>query len=96
MRKTRLKEHKDACSKHQTEKSAVVEHAWEQDHPIEWNSTKILDRAKGHRELLLKEALHIQTAMEGSHFNRDVGVWLHNYWIDAIKRSRRRGRSPGR
>ena len=31
---TRLKEHKDACSKGQTEKSAVVEHAWKNNHPI--------------------------------------------------------------
>ena len=51
---------------------AVAKHAWEQDHPIEWSNTNILDHARGHSELLLKEALHIQTATKGSHFNRDV------------------------
>ena len=73
----------------------MAEHAWEQDHSIEWSSTK-LDSDRGYRELLLKEALHIQTATERSHFNRDVGVWLHNYWIDVIRRCRRRGRSLAR
>ena len=33
----RLKEHKEAC---QTDKSAIAEHAWTEDHPINWNDTK--------------------------------------------------------
>ena len=31
---TRLKEHKDACIKGFTDKSAIAEHAWTEDHPI--------------------------------------------------------------
>ena len=57
----------------QVERLAIAVHTWEQDHPIEWSSTK-LDSANGYRELLLKEALHIRTATERSHFNRDVRV----------------------
>ena len=39
---TRLKEHKDACVKYHTDKSAIAEHAWTNDHPINWAETKIL------------------------------------------------------
>ena len=31
---TRLKEHKDACARCQTAKSAIAEHAWAKDYPI--------------------------------------------------------------
>ena len=42
---TRLKEHKDGCVKCQTDKSAIVKHAWSEDHPINWSGTKILQHA---------------------------------------------------
>ena len=35
------------------EKSAVVEHAWENHHPIDWEETTVLDHGEG-QELLLK------------------------------------------
>ena len=41
------------------EKSAVVEHAWENHHPIDWEETTVLDHGRG-QELLVMEALHIQ------------------------------------
>ena len=50
----------------------------------------MLDRAKRHDELLLKEALHIQTAAKGSNFNRDGGTELHECWMATIKRYERR------
>ena len=43
--RTRLMEHKDACTRCQTDKSAIAEHAWAKDHPINWSGTKILQRA---------------------------------------------------
>ena len=39
---TRLKEHKDACTRYLTDKSAIAEHAWANDHPINWAEVKIL------------------------------------------------------
>ena len=39
---TRIKEHKDTCVKSLTDKSAIAEHAWTNDHPINWAETKIL------------------------------------------------------
>ena len=39
---TRLKEHKNACVRCQTNKSAIAKHAWSEDHPISWSGTKVL------------------------------------------------------
>ena len=88
---TRLKEHKDACCKGYTEKSAVAEHAWKEQHPIKWRETTVLDHARRNRELLLKEALCIRTAAEGSHFNRDEGAELHECWLATIRKCEGRG-----
>ena len=70
----------------------VAEHAWKMDHPISWSETSVLDRAKRHDELLLKVALHIQTAARGSNFNRDGGIELHECWTASIKRCEGRSR----
>ena len=42
---TLLKEHKDACIKGFSDKSAIAEHAWMEDHPIHWDDTRILQHA---------------------------------------------------
>jgi len=39
---TRLKEHQDVCKRGMMEKSAVVEHAWENHHQIHWGKTKVI------------------------------------------------------
>ena len=52
------------------EKSAVVEHAWENHHLIHWEETTVLDHGRG-QELSLKEALHIQLTPSEEHFNQD-------------------------
>ena len=69
-----IKEHRDACSRWQLEKSTTAEHAFTHHHPNEWNEIKVLDGASRLKELLIKEALHIwMMAKEGS-LNRDGGV----------------------
>ena len=90
---TRMKEHKDACEKGLTERSAVAEHAWNEHHPIEWKAAAIVDKAKGRKELALKEALHIQLTPKEQRFNRDVGVELPVCWVATI-RALRRSLSP--
>ena len=44
---TRLKEHRDACERRMMKKSAVVEHAWENHHPIHWEEATVLDHGRG-------------------------------------------------
>ena len=74
---TRLKEHKEACVKGQTTKSAIAEHAWLEGHPINWDGTRILQRASHTMELVMKEAMCIQSTPTDSRFNRDSGYELH-------------------
>ena len=50
----RLKEHKDACTRCLTDKSAITEHAWANDHPINCAETKILQRANHTHEGSIK------------------------------------------
>ena len=57
---TRLKEHKDACTRYLTDKSAIAEHAWANDHPINWAETKILQRANRTMELVMKEGQRVR------------------------------------
>ena len=72
---TRLREQ---CKRGETEKSAVAEHAWTEEHPILWDQTKVIDRANRQDVLRFKEALHIQTS--NGHFNRDVGTDIPQCW----------------
>ena len=82
---TRMKEHQDACCRGMLEKSAVAEHAWEHHHPIKWQDTRVIDRARRPKELQLKEALHIQTSTEEL-LNRDIGLEVPGCWLTALRR----------
>ena len=55
---TRLKEHRDAHNKGNTETSAVAEDAWNTLHSILWDVTTIVGQARGIKELKIMEALH--------------------------------------
>ena len=57
---TRVKEHRDACNKGDTGKSAIAEHQWDQQHQVNWEDTRVLDRASRPVQLRVKEALYIQ------------------------------------
>ena len=81
-----MKEHKDACNRGQLEKSAIAEHAWRHDHPIEWHDTQGLHQDSIHKELLVKETLHIWMAAKNGSLNRNGGMELHDCWVSAIRR----------
>ena len=83
---TRIKEHKDACVKCLTDKSAIAEHAWTNDHPINWAGTKVLQRASRTMELVLKESLSIRTTPEDTRFNQDSGYELPDCWVATYKK----------
>ena len=51
----RMKEHQDACCRGMLEKSALAEHTWEHHHPIKWQDTRVIDRARRPKELQLKK-----------------------------------------
>ena len=43
---TRMKEHQEACRREMLERSVVAEHAWKHHHPIKWEDTRVIDRAR--------------------------------------------------
>ena len=63
----------EALRRGMTEKSAVTEHAWDNQHFINWKEASIIDRARMHEELLLKEALHIHMTPAYQRLN-EMGV----------------------
>ena len=57
---TRITEHKAACRLATFDRSVVAEHAWQEDHEIEWNDVEILDTAKDLQERKVKESPYIR------------------------------------
>ena len=83
---TRLKEHHEALRRGMTEKSAVAEHAWDNQHSINWEETSIIDQARRHKELLLKKALHTHMTPADQRINWDEGLELPGCWTATLKR----------
>ena len=64
----------------ETEKSAIAEHAWaEQHHPI-WDQTSVIEQAKSVDILWVKEAFCIMMAEKGKLLNRDQVTTISCYW----------------
>ena len=89
---TRFKEHWDACNKGDTWKSAIAEHQWDQQHQVDWDATRVLDRAARPVQLKVKEALHIERTPANNRLNRDGGYELPGCWIATMKKLGGRGK----
>ena len=76
----------DACQKRALEKSALVEHAWTNHHPIKWEEVSVIDRAMTVKELLVKEAIH--NRLNHPSLNRDGGLELPRCWMAVLKDTR--------
>ena len=93
---TRLKGHKNTCTKGFTDKSTIAEHAWTDDHPIRWDDTRILQHLSRTMELVVKEAIRIKMTPESSHFNHNGGYDIPDCWItmyQKLKGGTRAGRA---
>ena len=55
---TRIKEHRDASTKGDTWKSAIADHQWDQQHQVDWDGTRVLDRATRPIQLKVKETFN--------------------------------------
>ena len=67
----RMKEHQGAVRRGDTNASAIAEHAWGQQHQIDWGSAEVLDTNPSWRPRCLLESWHIHK--ERSTMNRDRG-----------------------
>ena len=65
----RLKEHQTATRRGETDKLAIAERAWEEQHQPQWNNIKLLDHARNENILLIKEVLHIMMTDQHSLLN---------------------------
>ena len=58
---TWVKEHRDACNKGDTWKSAIAEYQWDQQHQVNWDKTRVPGQSyQVPIQLKVKEASHIQ------------------------------------
>ena len=67
-------------------KSAIAEHQWDQQHQVNWEGTRVLDRASRPIQLRVKEALYIQKTPTNNRLNRDEGYELPGCWIATVKK----------
>ena len=66
-------------------KSAIAEHQWDQQHQVDCDATRVLDRAARLVQLKIKEALHIENT-PANRLNRDGGYELPGCWIATMKK----------
>ena len=83
---TRVKEHRNACNKGDTWKSAIAEHQWDQQDQVDWDATRVLDRATRPVQLKVKESLHIERTPANNRLNRDEGYELPGCWIATMNK----------
>ena len=63
-----------------------MEHQWDQQHQIDWDGTRVLDRATRPIQLKVKEALHIERTSANTRLNHDGGYELSGCWIATMKK----------
>ena len=74
------------CTKGDTWKSAIAEHQWDQQHQVDWDGTRVLDRTTRPIQLKVKEALHIERTPANTRLNHDEGYELLGCWIATMKK----------
>ncbi len=104
--KTRLSEHKDEVEKvtnslintrarrkesaTELHKSAITDHAVQNNHVINWNEVEIVDKDEDFKKRGIREALSIRK--EKNKMNRDEGRYQLSHVYDTLLRSEPRGR----
>jgi hypothetical protein len=86
--KTRLKEHQKSV-KDLTPTSAVAAHAQNEQHHIDWENIKIMDKEQNLVARKIKEAIHIRNFKPM--MNRDTGVELPHIYDIVLDRGSRAG-----
>ncbi|XP_071476521.1 uncharacterized protein [Diadema antillarum] len=79
---TRLKEHKTCYRRSEWEKSAIVKHAQQSEHRINWEDSKLITSIKNWNTRRIREAIEIHTH---DTVTQDTGLHI-NIWLPLINK----------
>ncbi|XP_071478008.1 uncharacterized protein, partial [Diadema antillarum] len=80
---TRLKEHKTCYRRSEWEKSAIVKHAQQSEHRINWEDSKLITSIKNWNTRRIREAIEIHTH---DTVTQDTGLHINNIWLPLINK----------
>ena len=81
----RVKEHRRAVVKGDIQALAIASHVWQEEHKINFDKARVIDRATRITERRVKEALHRNQMRKGEVMNVDAGLTLSEQWKGVIK-----------
>ena len=82
--KTRVKEHMTAVRNCDIDKYEIAEHSWKNDHVIDWDNKKIIDRESGWTARKVKETIH---SFNKSNRINSISYQLPEIWFPAIRKT---------
>ncbi|XP_041483471.1 uncharacterized protein LOC121430261 [Lytechinus variegatus] len=80
----RMLEHRRDVKHRRIDSSAVAEHAWNADHPPNWDEVSCIARDKHWYTRRVKEAIQIR--LHPNNVNRDNGIDIPEEWLPTIRR----------
>ena len=83
----RISEHDRDLRMQYFDKSAVAQHALENNHHIGFDEARLIDRATNYWDCIRREAIEIK--LQPNNFNRDSGLHISKAWDPSISALRR-------
>ena len=91
---SRIKEHQSVTRGGETEKSAIAEHAWAEQHNPQWDETSVLEQARNIAILQIKEAFCIMLAEKQNLLNRDWGTAISHCCKSLLRQQKQHHVNP--
>ena len=78
----RISEHERDLRMQYFDKSAVAQHALENNHHIVFDEARLIDRARNYWDRIRREAIEMK--LQHNNFNKDSGLHISKAWSSAI------------
>ena len=85
--KVRIKEHQRLAQLGETDKSRLVQHAWNEDHNVKWDEASIISKEEGWRRRKLKEAAFMAITPNPI---STPSLEIKNVWVPILRSELRR------